>query len=140
LPENIVYFVNSENGGTDVPEEDEDIALLSKMDKGIYDPQGFNTDIFAYIDEHSANIPITTNVPDDANIWIDPSDDSGSLINEIPSAVKELNKGLEQKFWRGTQEEYDAIAVKDSSVMYIVMGSSQEEETPIAPQVQADWN
>ena len=33
----------------------------------------------------------------------------------------ETNKGLEQKFWRGTQAEYDAIATKDESTMYIIL-------------------
>jgi hypothetical protein len=80
---------------------------------------------------------------DEGSVKLATIEEVNSLIeasNEIPSVVKEINKGLEQKFWRGTQEEYDAIEVKDSSVMYIVMGSSQEEEAPIAPQVQADWN
>ena len=35
-------------------------------------------------------------------------------------AVKEINKGLDQKFWRGTKAEYDAIEEKDDSVLYLV--------------------
>ena len=34
--------------------------------------------------------------------------------------VIETNAGLEQRFWRGTQAEYDAIETKDESTMYII--------------------
>ena len=40
-------------------------------------------------------------------------------VNNITS-IKETNKNLEQKFWRGTQDEYDAIATKDDNTMYII--------------------
>lgn len=36
-------------------------------------------------------------------------------------AILETNANLEQKFWRGTKEEYDAISVKDPNTMYIVV-------------------
>lgn len=35
-------------------------------------------------------------------------------------AVTEINNGLEQKFWRGTKAEYDAIEEKDDNVLYII--------------------
>lgn len=37
--------------------------------------------------------------------------------------IIELNKGEEQKFWRGTQAEYDAIEEKDEKVFYIITDS-----------------
>lgn len=40
--------------------------------------------------------------------------------------IIEQNKRTEQKFWRGTKAEFDAIAKKDDSVFYIVT-----DETPI---------
>lgn len=36
------------------------------------------------------------------------------------TVIVETNKNLEQRFWRGTQDEYDAIVNKDDSTMYIV--------------------
>ena len=52
-------------------------------------------------------------------------DSSGNAIAiKGPLSVIEQNKGEYQKFWRGTQEEYDAIIKKDSSTMYIVTDAS----------------
>ena len=41
-------------------------------------------------------------------------------INEI----REQHNGLAQKFWRGTQAEYDALTTKDEDTMYIVTDAS----------------
>ena len=41
-------------------------------------------------------------------------------INEI----REQHKGLAQKFWRGTQAEYDALTTKDEDTMYIITDAS----------------
>lgn len=49
------------------------------------------------------------------------------------TSVTETNKGLEQKFWRGTKEEYEALDVKDENTMYIVI---DEEGNGVQP----DWN
>ena len=54
-------------------------------------------------------------------------------IIEKPSVnfVKETNKNLDQRFWRGTKSEYDAIATKSADTMYIVVddnGSGGEGE------------
>ena len=49
------------------------------------------------------------------------------------TSVTETNKGLEQKFWRGTKEEYEALNVKDEDTMYIVI----DEE---GGSIKADWN
>lgn len=38
-----------------------------------------------------------------------------------PTAILETNSGLEQKFWRGTQAEYNTIATKDDNTMYIIV-------------------
>ena len=40
------------------------------------------------------------------------------------SSIIEQNKGLQQKFWRGTQDEYDAIETKSDDTMYIVTDDS----------------
>lgn len=42
------------------------------------------------------------------------------------STIKEINAGLDQKFWRGTKAEYNAIEKKDDSVMYIVTDDNGE--------------
>lgn len=36
------------------------------------------------------------------------------------SVIKEINAGLEQKFWRGTKAEYEALASYDDTVLYII--------------------
>ena len=41
-------------------------------------------------------------------------------INEI----REQHNGLAQKFWRGTQAEYDALTTKDEDTMYIITDAS----------------
>ena len=54
-----------------------------------------------------------TKIGDGVNHYID-------LPFQDTDSIKEVNKGLEQKFWRGTQEEYDAIETKSEDTMYIV--------------------
>lgn len=56
----------------------------------------------------------------------------------IVDSVTEQNASAEQKFWRGTKEEFDAIETKDDSVMYIVTddesgsgGVSLSDELPL---------
>lgn len=44
----------------------------------------------------------------------------------IVDAITEQNADAEQKFWRGTQAEYDAIETKDESVLYIVTDEDPE--------------
>ena len=46
----------------------------------------------------------------------------------LPNApiVIEQNKGLEQKFWRGTQAEYDVLTTKDDATMYIITDTDGE--------------
>lgn len=43
--------------------------------------------------------------------------------------VVEGNHNLEQKFWRGTKAEYDAINEKDDSVLYIITDDNESGET-----------
>lgn len=47
--------------------------------------------------------------------------------------ILEANKGLEQKFWRGTKEEFDAVETKDENTMYIITDDNGKDEsgTPI---------
>lgn len=49
----------------------------------------------------------------------------------IVDAVTEQNADAEQKFWRGTQAEYDAIETKDESVLYIVTDEDSEDTVVI---------
>lgn len=42
------------------------------------------------------------------------------IENPVANYIKEVNKGAAQKFWRGTKEEFDAIAEKAEDTMYIV--------------------
>lgn len=44
--------------------------------------------------------------------------------NVSVTAVIEQNQNLQQKFWRGTQAEYDALTTKDEDTMYIVTDAS----------------
>lgn len=57
-------------------------------------------------------------------------DDKGIVPIETKyiTAISESNKGLEQKFWRGTKAEYDAISVKDDATLYIVTDNLAPEE------------
>lgn len=153
MPESNVYFTE---GGTNVPDIPEggggvnpgggSSTVVDAMKKTTYDPNGYNTDIFAYVNRH---VPITSITPTDENIkiWIDPADNSGSIITPAPQAtlssvIIETNKGQHQKFWRGTQAEYDAISEKDEATMYIIIdkrdNDTDNEET--AFQIQGDWN
>ena len=51
--------------------------------------------------------------------------------------VLETNKNLQQKFWRGTKEEYDAVETKDEDTMYIVVDG--EGENVVGGNGVADW-
>lgn len=53
-------------------------------------------------------------------------------------AVREINKGLDQKFWRGTKEEYDAIEEKDDSVLYLVTDQFEVIESTYMDQATYD--
>ena len=67
------------------------------------------TDICLQADNKTDNMTLTVG-----------RDGYGKLYAETPSVIIEQNKGEEQKFWRGTQEEFDAIATKDDATMYII--------------------
>lgn len=59
------------------------------------------------------------------------------IENPVANYIKEVNKGAAQKFWRGTKEEFDAIAEKAEDTMYIV---TDEDGGTVVEQVNADWN
>ena len=46
------------------------------------------------------------------------------------SSIIEQNKGLPQKFWRGTHAEYDAVETKSDDTMYIVTDDEGIVEAP----------
>lgn len=46
------------------------------------------------------------------------------------SSIIEQNKGLPQKFWRGTQAEYDAVETKSDDTMYIITDDEGIVEAP----------
>ena len=53
-------------------------------------------------------------------------------------AVKELNNGLDQKFWRGTKAEYDVIEEKDDSILYLVTDQFEVIESTYMDQATYD--
>lgn len=63
---------------------------LGAMEASIYDPQGIATDIFSYVNEHAANIPITSTPDNDVNIWIDPNEDDQNDIFYTAGEVNDL--------------------------------------------------
>lgn len=46
------------------------------------------------------------------------------------SSIIEQNKGLPQKFWRGTHAEYDAVETKSDDTMYIITDDEGVVEAP----------
>lgn len=69
---------------------------------------------------------------DDALFYVDYKDPNTTDENAIPlrkalnsAAVIETNQGLEQKFWRGTQEQYDEIVEKSNDTLYIITNPNQ---------------
>lgn len=63
-------------------------------------------------------------------------DEKIELIDIEPEHVIETNKGLEQKFWRGTKEEFDAVETKDENTMYIIT----DEDGNVSPvATNSDW-
>ena len=52
--------------------------------------------------------------------------------------VLETNKGLQQKFWRGTKEEYDALTEKDEATMYIVVDDDENENIIVDAYTKAE--
>ena len=60
-------------------------ALSDKyMEKSTYDSSNKEVDIFTYVDEHAANIPITDEEPEDSDVWIDTSEDE---VEGMPVSV-----------------------------------------------------
>lgn len=45
------------------------------------------------------------------------------------NSIKETNAGLEQKFWRGTKSEFDALSTKSDDTMYIITDDDDTGET-----------
>jgi hypothetical protein len=60
---------------------------------------------------------------DDALLYIDYGSDGRKPLNA--GAVVETNNGLEQKFWRGTQEQYDELADHADDTLYIITNPNQ---------------
>ena len=56
------------------------------------------------------------------------------------SSIIEQNKGLKQKFWRGTQDEYDAIETKSDDTMYIVTDDSSSGGGTIGDMTKAIYD
>ena len=62
---------------------------------------------------------------------IDAMGESKADKQHTHTSIIETNKNSEQKFWRGTKSEYDAIDTKDPATMYIVTDSDVPDEAPI---------
>lgn len=56
------------------------------------------------------------------------------------SSIIEQNKGLQQKFWRGTQDEYDAIETKSDDTMYIITDDSSSGGGTIGDMTKAIYD
>ena len=52
------------------------------MASAVYDPQGRATDIFAYVDDQAANIPVSDTAPTDSDLWIDTTEEAGAGMSE----------------------------------------------------------
>jgi hypothetical protein len=99
MPESNVYFTEGGTNVPDIPEGGGSVSggssstVIDAMKKTTYDPNGYNTDIFAYVNRH---VPITSITPTDENIkiWIDPADNSGSIITPGPPACASRSEGI----------------------------------------------
>ena len=56
---------------------------------------------------------------------IDLYPDLAEALEFRPGSVVEQNKGLEQKFWRGSTSEYEALEEKDENTMYIITDENE---------------
>lgn len=81
------------------------------------------SDAKTYTDEKIAAIPtpdVSGQIDEHNTSSSAHSDIRASLESHTHNAVKETNGGLDQKFWRGTKEEFDAVEVKADDTLYIV--------------------
>lgn len=68
---------------------------------------------------------------------------SGGVYNALKQvgsadSVIEQNKGLEQKFWRGTKAEFEAVGTKSDDTMYIIVDDDGTIPTPdVSGQIDA---
>ena len=68
---------------------------------------------------------------------------SGGVYNALKQvgsadSVTEQNKGLKQKFWRGTKAEFDAVGTKSDDTMYIIVDDDGTIPTPdVSGQINA---
>ena len=68
---------------------------------------------------------------------------SGGVYNALKQvgsadSVTEQNKGLKQKFWRGTKAEFEAVGTKSDDTMYIIVDDDGTIPTPdVSGQIDA---
>ena len=68
---------------------------------------------------------------------------SGGVYNALKQvgsadSVTEQNKGLKQKFWRGTKAEFEAVEMKSDDTMYIIVDDDGTIPTPdVSGQIDA---
>ena len=68
---------------------------------------------------------------------------SGGVYNALKQvgsadSVTEQNKGLKQKFWRGTKAEFEAVETKSDDTMYIIVDDNGTIPTPdVSGQIDA---
>lgn len=96
------------------------------------DTNGVKTTNYLILESFDANSLINQFINDNFIASINNNSTITIRQNKMTSII-ETNKGLKQKFWRGTKEEYEALDVKDEDTMYIVIN---EEGSSI----KADWN
>lgn len=77
---------------------------------------GGTIDVSEQIEKHNTD----TEAHSDIRAMIDENlADMQSALSDL-NVIKEINANQEQKFWRGTKAEYDALTTKDDTVLYIV--------------------
>lgn len=63
-----------------------------------------------------------------------------SNVGHTHNSIIEINKNVEQKFWRGTQSEYDALSNKSDDTMYIVIDGNDDNTLVGLPNVNTAHN
>lgn len=129
-----LFYIDYDDGSETrlVPFSGEDVGYLLTEGKAYYLRRDDGTYI-RYTGDY--NLLVEYDSPDSMPYFYYKTDGKHRIpLNTAQAlAVKEINKGLDQKFWRGTKEEYKALDIKDEDTMYIVI----DEE---GGSIKADWN
>lgn len=89
------------------------------------------TKITETLDVHNASASAHMDIRDDVSNLAD------TVSSHAHTVLKEINTGADQKFWRGTKEEFDAVETKSDDTLYIVTDEDGSAVSEAA--VQSDW-